>query len=163
MSHLVSGINSLLLSDSLVPVSILDSDLPTQYACQFNSFHKFTIFIIHNYTLSLQAQNLCLPLSQILSTIGPLFLPDWHNGRWLSWLLTVFVLVPCGRLSWFLLAFDCTLISHPAYHFSRPFIGSKMVDFNCRWFFTDRVSTGGNAIASIRPSSVSTLSFETSV
>ena len=27
-----------------------------------------------------------------------------------------FVLVPCGRLSWFILVFDCTLISHSYLH-----------------------------------------------
>jgi len=37
-----------------------------------------------------------------------------HNGLWLLTVFSIssFVLVPCGRLSWFLLGFDCTLISH---------------------------------------------------
>ena len=43
-----------------------------------------------------------------------LFLSDWHNGLWLLTIFCIsgFVLVPCGRLSWLLPAFDRTLISH---------------------------------------------------
>jgi len=67
------------------------------------------------FTLSLPAQN--LPLSQILPTIGPLSFSqtDTMDPGW-QWLLTVYfcisglVPVPFGRLSWFLLPFDCTLI-----------------------------------------------------
>ena len=68
MPHLVSGINSLLLSDSLVSVSPSQTLIFLGY--HFSFFHKFTTLIIHNsFTLSLPAQN--LPLSQILPTIGP--------------------------------------------------------------------------------------------
>jgi len=50
---------------------------------------------LHQLTLVINMQDQRayknLPLSQILPTIGPLSLPDWHNGLWL---LTVFSASP---------------------------------------------------------------------
>ena len=108
--HLVSGSNSLLLSDSLMPVSS-SRTLIFLRIHQFSSFHKFTTLIIHNFFI---------PSSKPTSFRNPshhrssLFLLDWHNGLWLLTIFCIsgFVLVPCGRLSWLLPAFDRTLISH---------------------------------------------------
>jgi len=85
----------------------------SSYTYQFSCFHKFTTIIIHNsFTLSLPAQN--VPISQILPTIGPLFF-SWtdttDSGCSPFFSISGFVSVPCDRLSWFLLAFNCTLIS----------------------------------------------------
>jgi len=84
------------------------------YAYQFSSFYKFTSLNIHNsFTLSLPAQN--VPLSQVLPTIGPLSFSqtDTTDSGCSPFLaFPVLVSVPCGRLSWFLRAFDCSLISH---------------------------------------------------
>jgi len=63
-------------------------------------------------TISSSAQN--LPLSQILLTKGPLSFSrtDTTDSGCSPFFFSIcgFVLVPCGRLRWFLLAFDCTLI-----------------------------------------------------
>ena len=55
-----------------------------------------------------------LPLTNPSHHTSSVFLPDWHNGLWLLTVFSIsgFALVPCGRLSWFLPAFDRTLISH---------------------------------------------------
>jgi len=62
-----------------------------------------------------------------------LFLPDWHNGLWLLTFTAfpVFVSVQCGRLSWFPLAFDCTLIFH--YYFLLTYILPQLAPVNTEY------------------------------
>ena len=132
LSRLPSSVFSLCLTSSLESTPCfsptascrsLHLGLWSSYACQFSFFHKCTTLIIHNsFTLPLPAQN--LPFSQILPTIVLTLSPGLTQRtlaahRFFS--ISGFVLVPWGRLSWFLPAFDRTLISHSyllTYNFS---------------------------------------------
>ena len=112
MLHLVSGINSLLFSDILVPVS------PSRTATSALSVNSSCTLMIHNsFTFSLLAQNLPLHRSFPPCDHRPtLSLRTDLTDSWLFLLSISGFLVLCGRLSWFLQAFGHTLglISH--YH-----------------------------------------------
>jgi len=113
MPHLVSGINSLVLSVNLIP-------LPLRLACSC-SYHIFSVcqlttLTIHNSrSLSLPPED--LPLSQIFPTIDFLQASGlaprtlWlDHFFWACWvvvfsLLLLFFWVLCGRLSWLFVSY----------------------------------------------------------
>ena len=90
--------------------SILDSDLPTPTSSALSINSPLSLSISPSLFYS-QLKTYLFQKSHHRSYLSPgLTQRTLAADHFLAF--PVFVSVPCGRLSWLLLAFDCTLISH---------------------------------------------------